>query len=358
MKNYFKPVLFILGLLLFTISCQKDDTPIPEEEDVQIESLKAFNITSKDIPSHILDFVKTKTNNTFKVNISKRGIKLSNSNVNAYSRETLLGIVQTNKVVQVYNERNTKYTFKVTDPTNSNSVINLVVVDMSGDIIEYFIQYIFDPNISVPRLSSGAIDMSRFTGGMIFYNMEGLIIGNFILNDGDLVDFDGEIDPCPEDEVIEEEEDDTDGNNNSNSGGGNNNNSDPNNNNDDDTDNTSNSSSGTNNTNDNTSNGNDNTNDGGGAGDFTDPDTGDPCDIVISFGSCECGGNADGHGASECGCNTGSPVTVTNTCTGVTTNYYNRSAARGITGGTSPCDGEVGILVEEDFENHNEIVLN
>lgn len=69
MKNYFKPVLLILGLLLFVYACQKDDTPILEEE-TQIQSLKAFNITASEIPSHILDFVKTKTNNTFKVNIS------------------------------------------------------------------------------------------------------------------------------------------------------------------------------------------------------------------------------------------------------------------------------------------------
>jgi hypothetical protein len=32
MRHYFKPVLFILGLLLITFSCQKDDTQIPEEE--------------------------------------------------------------------------------------------------------------------------------------------------------------------------------------------------------------------------------------------------------------------------------------------------------------------------------------
>jgi len=87
MKNYFKSVLLILGLLFFTFGCQKDDTPIPEEE-AQIESLKAFNITAREIPSHILDFVKTKTNNNFGVSIIKNKIKLSSTDVNEFSRET------------------------------------------------------------------------------------------------------------------------------------------------------------------------------------------------------------------------------------------------------------------------------
>lgn len=248
---------------------------------------------------------------------------MSNSNVNSYSRETPLGIVQTNKVVQVYNERNTKYTFKVTDPTNSNSVINLVVVDMSGDIIEYFIQYIFDPNISVPRLSSGAIDMSRFTGGMTFYDMEGIIIGNFVLNDGDLVDSDGEIDPCPEDEVVEEEEDDTDDSSNSTSGGGGSNQtSDPNNNNSSDTDSSDSS---------------------GGGGYIDNPD--EPCGMDWSYGACGCPtGPNDGHAITGNDCCSGSPLVVTNTCTGQTWS----SAARIIEGGTSPCDGPVGVLIDEE----------
>ncbi|TXE14889.1 hypothetical protein ES692_17750, partial [Psychroserpens burtonensis] len=219
-KSYLNLGALLIGILVIAYGCQKDDITVPEE-DPQIESLKAFNLTLKEIPAHILDFVKTKTNNTFEVNISKQEIKLSNADANEFSRDTPLGIVQTNKVVQVYNERNTKYTFKVSNPTNAGSVINLVVVDMDGDIIEYFIQYIFDPNSPTPRLSSGAIDMARFTGGMTFYNMEGSVIGNFILNDGDLIDFDGEIDPCPEDEVVEEDDDETDDSNNSNSGGGN-----------------------------------------------------------------------------------------------------------------------------------------
>jgi hypothetical protein len=276
-------------------------------------------LNSGEIPTHILDFVKTKTNDNFGVSIVKNKIKLSNTDVNEFSRETPLGIVQTNKVVQVNNERNTKYTFKVTNPTNANSVINLIVVDMGGDIIEYFIQYVFDPNNPSPRLPSGAIDMSRFTGGMTFYNMEGVIIGNFILTDGDLVDFDGEIDPCPEDDVVEEE-DETDDSSNSNSGGGATNDTDPDGNNDND-------------------DSSDGSTSGGGSGEVEDPDR--PCGFEITYQPCKCGGSANGHGASECGCDTGSPTTITNTCNGDSVTYYN---SRTIMGNSSPCDGPTGVL--------------
>lgn len=275
--------------------------------------------------------MKTKTNNTFEVNISKQEIKLSNADVNEFSRESPLGIVQTNKVVQVYNERNTKYTFKVSNPTNAGSVINLVVVDMDGDIIEYFIQYIFDPNSPTPRLSSGAIDMARFTGGMTFYNMEGSVIGNFILNDGDLIDFDGEIDPCPEDEVVEEDNDATDDTNNSNSGGGGTQSSDT-----------------------------DNSNDGttGGNGEIEDPDNPNPCVIGVSYGDCGCGplGANDGHSRNpDSHCCKGSPTTFTDTCNGNSFTINNRS----ISGESSPCDGEVGILIDDEIitnrKNCNEL---
>jgi hypothetical protein len=309
--------------MLITFGCQKDDTQISEEE-AQTENLKAVFLSSGEIPTHILDFVKTKTNNSLKVSILKNEIQFSNSDDNEFNRETPLGIVQTNKVVQVNNERNTKYTFKVSTPDNANSVINLIVVDMGGDIIEYFIQYIFDPNNPSPLLPSGAIDMSRFTGGMTFYNMEGVIIGNFILTDGNLVDFDGEMDPCPEDEVVEEEEDDTNDTNDSSTGGGNDN-SDPNNNTDNDS------------------------SDGsiGGNGEIGDPDQDDPCGFEITYQSCECGGSANGHGASECGGCGGSPTTITNTCNGDSVTYYNsRNSNRGIISGTSPCDGNTGVIID------------
>ncbi|MGK0429404.1 MAG: hypothetical protein ACJARX_001068 [Psychroserpens sp.] len=60
MRKYFKPILFVCGLLLLIFGCQKDDTPVPNEE-TQIESLSAFNLSAREIPSHILDFVKAKS---------------------------------------------------------------------------------------------------------------------------------------------------------------------------------------------------------------------------------------------------------------------------------------------------------
>ncbi|MFT5242498.1 MAG: hypothetical protein ACI8QQ_000416, partial [Psychroserpens sp.] len=330
----------LVGILTLTYSCQKDDTTIPEENaESEIAHLKAFNLTAENTPSHILNFVKTRTNDNFGVSIVKNKIKLSNSDVNEFSRETPLGIVQTNKVVQVYNERNTKYTFKVTDPTNANSVINLIVVDMDGDIIEYFIQYIFDPNNLPPLLSSGEIDMSRFTGATYFYDN---YIGSYILTDGSITNTSGETNPCDED-INDSESTDDDENNNS--GGGAQGSTDPND---------------TNNTNDDGSN----SNSGSGAGEL---DNGDEDDCGLSF-SYQCDGGVSGDhqptrndnlltgqcsGAGGQG-NTATGIIIIKDC------YGNIISSR--TSGTlepSPCDGDTGVLLDEEIitnrKNCNEL---
>lgn len=67
-----------------------------------------------------------------------------------------------------------------------------------------------------------------------------------------------------------------------------------------------------------------------------------------SYGACGCPtGPNDGHAITGNDCCSGSPLVVTNTCTGQTWS----SAARTIEGGTSPCDGDIGVLVELEEEN-------
>jgi hypothetical protein len=324
----------LIGISFSLYQCQKaDDTTIPEENaESEIAHLKAFNLTAENTPSHILDFIRTKTNNRLSVSISKDKIKLSSSEANEYSRQTPLGIVQTNKVIQVYNERNTKYTFKVSDPSNVDNVINLIVVDMDGDIIEYFIQYVFDPNIDPPRLSSGAIDMARFTGATYFYDNYGNNIGSYILTDGSITNTSGETNPCDED-INDSESTDDDENNNS--GGGAQGSTDPND---------------TNNTNDDGSN----SNSGSGAGAL---DNGDEDDCGLSF-SYQCDGGVSGDhqptrndnlptgqcsGAGGQG-NAATGIIIIKDC------YGNIISSR--TSGTlepSPCDGPTAVLIDEEL---------
>ncbi|WP_460220648.1 hypothetical protein [Psychroserpens sp. MEBiC05023] len=313
MKHLFKYTILFLGLVVLTFGCQKDDTPT-RVEDTQIESIKAFHISKKEIPAHILGYVKEKTGNTFRVDFAKNRILLTNAAHYRSDRETPLGTVLTNKVVQVYNENNIKYTFKVQNPTNANSVINLVVVDIEGTIVEYFIQYVFDDISDAPTLASGAIDMSAFTGTMIFHNDVGDIIGVYTFENGSTINFNGTTNPCSDDTVDYEDTGTT-----TTGGGGTENGS------DDGVDNTANGSTGCE-----------------GCGNNESFDQADCVDIV--YGDCGCGdlGPNDGHAATGNPCCNGSPViAVTDNCSG--NSYAYRFSAREL---EDPCAGDVGILLE------------
>ncbi|MBO6605316.1 hypothetical protein [Psychroserpens sp.] len=305
-------LVLLTGFLFIIYGCQKDDFTDTKTE-LFVPSISSYILYDGEVPDHILSFVRTKSDNTLKVNISANNISFSKHNGFSQNRETPLGVVQTNKVVQVYNERNTKYTFKVTDPTNAQSKINLIVVDTGEEIIEYFIQYIFDPNNPAPILNSGAIDMSRFTGAMIFYDSNGSIIGNYIFDNGIEIQSSGSTNPCPEDESI----DHTD-NTESSTGGGTNGETD-----------TGNQGSTENNT--------------SGSGELNNTD--EPCGLEWEYGWCGCEtGPLDGHAITGNPCCSGSPLIVTDTCTGQTwSSNDNQTQFRE---GTSPCDGDTGVIVE------------
>lgn len=323
MKHLIKKAILFLGLLVITYACQKDDS-FKQEKEQSTVSIKAFNLTAEKIPAHILNYIGTKTNHTFRVNIEKKHIKLSNTPINAQFRETPLGIVQTNKVVQVYNEQNIKYTFKVSDPNNAESTINLIVVDMGEEIIEYFIQYIFDPNIAKPLTEDGIIDMSRFTGVMLFYNNEGETIGTYILNEGDVLTSTGVTEPCDEEDVDDDQN--SDGTQTGGSGAPD---DDPSNPDDNGYDNSSGYNPGN-----------------SGAGEYANPDASDNCTVGLHW-VCE-NGLEKPHDGSEHACTGGNlngyGSWVFKDCDGVT---YSTGSNRMY----SPCEGEVGVLIIDDEED-------
>jgi len=189
---------------------------------------------------------------------------------------------------------------------------------MGEEIIEYFIQYIFDPNIAKPITEEGVLDMAKFTGAMLFYNNEGENIGNYVLNEGQILTASGETDPCDDIPDI--------GNSDGSSGSGQSSNSDPS---------------------------NDNSGGGGGSENVHEFENVDAdCGFEWNYGPCGCSnGPLDGHSKVEADdCCNGSPLIVSNSCTG--DSWSSRFAAR--EGGDSEdetsidfsdCEGAVGVLV-------------
>ncbi|MEM6516315.1 MAG: hypothetical protein AAF688_09040 [Bacteroidota bacterium] len=341
-----KRILFAIFLLSLT-ACQEVDheaIPFGTFELRHKDDINAFILSESEIPEHILGYVGSKTKNTFRVEIVKNRIRLTDEITNELGRETPLGTVLTNKVVQVYNEENTKYTFRVTNPQNAMSIINLVVVDTADGIIEYFIQYAFDPSYEVPYLDDGGVDMATFTGGLTFYNNIGDMIGTFILVNGQVMQGAGRTSPCDDNNTPPDDDDNED--EDSPGGGG------PLGGNDQDGDDDPNGDSA-----------NDNGN-SSGAGEFSNPDEDEnSCGFTWTY---QCNGGVSGphqpdvnltleggmcSGAGGQGNAATGIIIIEDTCTG------NSVAFRGSQEPVDPCAGEVGVLIElpieeDPHENH------
>jgi predicted SprT family Zn-dependent metalloprotease len=232
MRHYFKPVLFILGLLLFTFSCEKelinDTQPIEQQSKPKIR----LN-TGSDVSIKATNFLKQKTSNTLNVAFIKGRLTLASNNF--MSRESSMGTVDTSKEIVVENEYNTKHTFALQNTQSSNILVNVIVVETQDVIYEYFKVYHFEGKI--PYDKHKTIDLSQFTGRIETYNSSGNITGVIVLNNGITSGSGGDSTPCPDDDDVWDGWDDFWENLNDNdgsSGGGTNNDGSANNNDSDD----------------------------------------------------------------------------------------------------------------------------
>jgi hypothetical protein len=130
-----------LVLLLFVISftnCERDFTDEENTTTVNLNQNNKFQIkTGKNVSSKVLSFLKQKTNNSLKVELKTGKIALTN-NENFLSRESALGIIDTSKELVVNNEFNVKHTFKVITEGDTNSVLNIIVVETVDGVYECF----------------------------------------------------------------------------------------------------------------------------------------------------------------------------------------------------------------------------
>ncbi|MFT5243173.1 MAG: hypothetical protein ACJA1H_000239 [Glaciecola sp.] len=90
MKHYFKSVLFILGLLLFTFGCQKELTDDEQPIQQQFKSNIRLN-TGNDVSIKATNFLNQKTSNALNVSFIKGRLTLSSNDL--MSRETSMGTV-------------------------------------------------------------------------------------------------------------------------------------------------------------------------------------------------------------------------------------------------------------------------
>lgn len=305
--NYLKLGALLFGISILLWNCEKEEFIENQQQD---DFLKAKIVLNSKIPSYIDKYIGEKTNESYKAFIGREEIYLLNTSAKTVN-EKALGIINRAKAVVVENEKNTKYTFSILPYNyNENVMINLVVVDTGdGNILEYFIKFQFENIHTMPRIaSSGALDMSQFSGEITYYNSDGNEFGNKKATQGRTISKSGSTNPCPGP-----------------TGGGL---DDPNGNGSPDENDTSGS----------TGNGDGDPAVGGGGG-------GTSCPLTFAWGVCGNNGNADGHGATGGRC-IGSPLVVTD-CYGAS-EYYYRSTSSSKT--TPLCGGNTGVIVDINIE--------
>ncbi|WP_162014347.1 SprT-like domain-containing protein [Kordia algicida OT-1] len=317
----------MFALLLFLFSCSNDEFGEAEKTKSHLSTdLRVQYKRGNNVSTSAINYIRERTNNTFRVDTKKGRIKLNNSQ--SFSKSDELGTVDTSKEIVVVNETNTKHTFKVITPQEPlNTITNLIIVEKGNDSYEYFLKYTFSGELPINE-ETGTIDFSKFNGTIETFNASGDLIGSMTIENSIITSDQGQLSPCPDDNQDPNDDDDT--NAGSNSSGSDSSTGIPN----DDTD-------------------EDPVNAGNGDPDssaqFTDPN-GD-CGLTFSYEQCGCGGDANGH-APQAGydCCQGSPLVIRD-CngtiiaqrnSGTSTTMFKRNVF-------DPCDdGDVGVILDDD----------
>ncbi|WP_046758700.1 hypothetical protein [Kordia jejudonensis] len=327
MRNHLLPLfrLALVVLLSFIFSnCEQDEVSSDTDEITKQHNRVQIN-TNNEVSKSAIDFIKTKTNNSFAVTHYKGKVFLSEATSNA--KNTNLGTVDTSKEIVVLNETNTKHTFKVIDNDNdSNTYTNLIVVETETTTYEYFIKYTVNEGVTIHD-EEGNLDFSQFRGRIETFNSEGDLIGDVLIEDGSISTQTGQFAPCPDEPI-----DDTTTPNDPPS-------------NDGATSSSSNSAGIDGSDTGSTSSPIDNTENGGW---FASSDS-DDCGLQWSYAQCGCGGTANGHAPSGPDCCQGSPLTITD-CNGnlVTQGRDSNTNTMFKRDPTDPCDdGAVGVILDE-----------
>ena len=323
-KIYLKIGILLFGFSLIFFNCTKEKELFGEPHAFglfDITHQKVRIIKKQNISKSIFDFIDDRTSGTRQVILSKRteGYVFGGGNL----RTNVFGTIDDSKSVVVTFDTQTRYTFlvKPSEP-NPDEVINLVIVDDGIQSAEYFIKYEFDRNNQIES-AFGTIDMTTFSGTISFYNGEGVLIGDYSMNQGRTSNSTGtgiSCDPNNDDPSDDPNTDDNDDNGGPGNGGC------------------------TVNCGDDDGSG-DTQEPGDDSGDVTTGGGGEFCSVEIKYYRCKCGGDANGHPPSGEACCEGSPMTVTITCNDYAgrTNSSSQSNLEAFS-----CDSSIGAIIEKD----------
>ncbi len=210
MKVKFNLLLLITFLTL--AGCSEDKHVNVDELNDHLHE-HGFYKNADDIP-HILDYLTQRTDGTMRYGITENNI----TPLNHSSRtDTSFGTVNTDQVVEVTNETNTKYTFGVDTPDENGEYINLVVVEDTSGLQDYVIKYIPDPDWLLTQ--RGAFDMSTYTGEVKVYDFNGTLVSEITMAQGTSTYVSRAPVPCPQDNNTNENNDNTNDNTNDGTGG-------------------------------------------------------------------------------------------------------------------------------------------
>jgi len=197
MKNHWKILGVLLGILVFFNSCQDDTEGLIPETAVNQEGHTHFDtVNGHEIP-HIIDFLKSKSNDKMQFTLTD---DVSPVGTNRNHEEDLT--VTTPLLDQIKQATNSfgksNYTFKLIEEETRESTyfLNLVVKEYGGLLYMYILKYV--PTEGWLNTYTGDQDLSSFDGVIYLYADDGKYLATMDMSQGVSTSSQGRSSDCPD----------------------------------------------------------------------------------------------------------------------------------------------------------------
>ncbi|WP_121918338.1 hypothetical protein [Dokdonia sinensis] len=180
--------LLILVFLISIVSCTKDDVTIDAVTVIDSQELKneTKKIASDKIP-HIIDYLKKRTSGTMRFEIQSY-----NNDTRSIEPDLILGEAQMDEILESINSYDRKnYSFKLETFNERNpiyiSYFNLVVKETLRGVYAYIAEYRMTRDWVGTQ--TGSLNMTTFTGELVFYTDTGAYVGDVSMDNGTATDY-------------------------------------------------------------------------------------------------------------------------------------------------------------------------